>query len=104
MNKSNLIRLAAIAMVVAAPTLADAGTHSGADIAHDHLLYFAGPEDMAADSARPAGPEDFEDLHNDHLLYFVQETPEGEASSTSSRGWVDYTHPGEWPLTPDNFL
>lgn len=104
MKTMNPVPLAAIALIIAFAVPAAAGTPAGADLANDHLLYFVTADEAAGDTARPAGPEDFADLYNDHLLYFVSETPKGMASSASSRGTVDYDDPGEWPLTPDNFL
>ena len=104
MLNKKLTLLVAFVLIAGVPTLATAGADFGADIANDHLLYFASPGEMVSDSARSASPEDFADLYNDHQLYFVPETPESEWSWDKSFGNVDYSDPEEWALTPDNYL
>jgi hypothetical protein len=105
MSKKNLTSLFALALVAfAVPAVAQAGTASGADIAHDHLLYSVQPAEAAAASGDFDAAEAFADLYDETILSSQRGVEGAREAARSERGVVDYAMKGSWVTTCDNYL
>ena len=101
MLKKNLTTLFAVALVVlAVPALAQAG--DDVDIANDNALYFVSAGDTAQDDATLEYSEAFGDVYDDAVISFMQGVDKDE--QPGALGTVDYTQPGAWALSCDNYL
>lgn len=101
MLKKNLSTLFAVALVlVAVPVLAG----DTVDIANDNQLYFVDSAEAAQTSAALDSSAAFSDLYDDSVLNSVQGTESAKEAQTGLLGMVDYSQPGAWALSCDNYL